>query len=115
METSPWEIRVLTEGARGEMDETPATIAVEAEETVNLLAGSEATTKAKTSTLTGQDREGTSTSIWRINLYTNRSQSQRTAFWSSTRAQCLPRLRRRRRRSIRIRRGRNARRPQPVP
>lgn len=57
METSPWEIRVLTEGARGEMDETPATIAVEAEETVNLLAGSEATTKAKTSTLTGQDRE----------------------------------------------------------
>ena len=65
-ETSLWEIRVLTEGARGEMDETPAmsaTIAVEAEETANLLAGSEATTKAKTSTLTGQVREGTSTSI----------------------------------------------------
>lgn len=65
-EMSLWEIQVLIAGARGEMDEIPAMsviIVVEAEETANLLAGSEATTKAKMSTLTGQVLEGTSTSI----------------------------------------------------
>jgi hypothetical protein len=60
VEMSPWAIQVLIEGAHGETGETPAmnaTIEAEAEETVSLLAGSEATLKAKMSTLIGQARE----------------------------------------------------------